>query len=316
MNEMNLAEIWKRVRGNHGVVGYSGALKRKIVGGVETPELAIRIYVKRKLPLAELAPDGVIPLEIEGVKTDVVEVGELRALGEDPKKHYRPAPAGCSAIYEGGTACSIGFFAHDNRDGEIVIIANNHCTCGSNKLKLGHPYVQPSPYDGAAKKLGALKRFVPIVFEEFTCKYRQLITRTLNPFFKSVYNKVDLGLISVDPDDIKLEILNIGEVRGKRRGVVGEKMMKMGRTTGFTKDGVLVDNDYYGDVGYSRGTASFGPCALISKHKFSQGGDSSSAVLCQSDKFFSGLLFAGSDSHTLFCLWDLIECEGDVEIVF
>jgi hypothetical protein len=328
VGKIDLRTIVKRHRLNKkpNVVGYSGVLQRKIKDGKERREWAIRLYVERKVALDSLTEEDRIPAEVEGVKTDVIEVGEMKALAdEDPKKHYRPCPAGVSAIADTGTACTLGWFARDKTDGKIVVICNNHCGALENKAPTGHPYMQTSPYDsqhGEVKKLGTLKRFVEIKYTNFKCTYRNTLHAILYRTPRRILglgestNAVDLAIIEVEDCDIKRELLNVGSVMGKRRGVEGESMMKMGRTTGKTTNGLLRDNDYYGSVQYGRGTAMFGPCMLIEGDMFSQGGDSSSAILCQSDKSFAGLLFAGSNTHTIGCHFDLIESLGGVEIMW
>ena len=50
------------------------------VGGQQTEQLGLIIMVKKKTPNTQLAPQDRIPAEIEGVVTDVKEVGTLRAL--------------------------------------------------------------------------------------------------------------------------------------------------------------------------------------------------------------------------------------------
>ncbi len=45
-----------------------------------TDEVALVVNVTRKLPVAQLSPQDVIPGEIEGVLVDVHETGEIRAL--------------------------------------------------------------------------------------------------------------------------------------------------------------------------------------------------------------------------------------------
>ncbi|MEW5960636.1 MAG: hypothetical protein AB1801_23175 [Chloroflexota bacterium] len=52
----------------------------KSIGGRETDTLAVVVNVTRKAPLAELAPQDVIPPGLEDVPTDVQEVGILKAL--------------------------------------------------------------------------------------------------------------------------------------------------------------------------------------------------------------------------------------------
>jgi len=49
-------------------------------GGVQTREVGIVVSVKTKVPLSDLKPRDVIPAQIEDVRVDVVETGEIRAL--------------------------------------------------------------------------------------------------------------------------------------------------------------------------------------------------------------------------------------------
>ena len=52
----------------------------KLRRGAATDELSVVVLVRQKVPLAGLTDEAVIPQELEGVRTDVVEVGDLRAL--------------------------------------------------------------------------------------------------------------------------------------------------------------------------------------------------------------------------------------------
>jgi hypothetical protein len=333
----DMTKLWKQVQHLPNVIGYSGELRPRIQDGKEVPGTRVfRVYVIQKIDTQKLKPKQLIPLSLklndqESVETDVVEMhrptappwpkpvkldsqGRIKKEEGDPgkmaleaakKAKQRPASAGCSAIYNGGTACTLGWFAKDKVDGKLVIIANNHCTANENRLPFGASYMQPSPYDGLPSFLGILKRFVPIKFA------RRCLFGTKKPL-----NRVDVGVVSVDPSDILLEIIGIGAITGKRRGKVGEMVMKSGRTTCFTTDGLLIDDAWYGEVGYSSGAAIFGPCGLIQKTGFSAGGDSSSAIITQTDKKFAGLLFAGSDTHTIFCHYDFIETDANLEIIW
>ena len=325
----NWVKAWRKVRHKKNVVAISGTLKPRIKNGVEVDEQCIRVYVSKKESLSALSKRDIIPRKIMEIPTDVVETNVFYAppkpLKHDLRSRIRPAPSGCSAIYQCGSACTLGWFARDRTDNQIVVVSNNHCTAAENKLPIGHPYLQPSPYDGGTleDQLGELKRYVPIKFNKYTCPFRRVFT--LQPLKRIFYrfgladppvNRVDAGAVSVNPNDIHLSVLGIGKLNGKRRGEIGEKAEKVGRTTGHTVDGVLTDNDWYGYVQYSRGQAFFGPCGLIEKNNFSAGGDSSSAIVWMRDKKFAGLLFAGSTTHTLFCHWDLIEEELNVDFIW
>jgi len=50
-----------------------------VAGGGE--RVAVVVLVRRKVPLAQLAPEDRIPSEIDGVPVDVQEVGDVRAGG-------------------------------------------------------------------------------------------------------------------------------------------------------------------------------------------------------------------------------------------
>lgn len=49
-------------------------------GGIRTEEMSLIVMVDQKLPSEALAPDDLIPSEIEGIKVDVQLVGEIGAL--------------------------------------------------------------------------------------------------------------------------------------------------------------------------------------------------------------------------------------------
>ena len=60
-----------------GVIGVG--IGYKSIKGEETEQLSITVSVERKIPLNELEQDDIIPGEVKGIPTDVVEVGEIRA---------------------------------------------------------------------------------------------------------------------------------------------------------------------------------------------------------------------------------------------
>ena len=305
---------WKELRKKPNVIGYSSKLHKKIRKGRKLRKMAIRIYVSKKVPLAQLAEKDVIPTKLDGILTDVIEIGEVKALSDDPKSKYRPVIAGISAMNIYGTACTLGFFARDKETGKTVIVANNHCVARENKAKKGEAYVQPSPYDGGTytDEIGKLIRYVPLKYNDYLCPFRNFLHKIRKLFKGEESNRVDAGCCSIDVPYEK-RILSIGEVKGKREAREGELVMKCGRTTGFTTGGKIIDTAWNGVVQYSRGRCWFEDCVLIQKRGFSAGGDSSSAIIAQSDRKLLGLLFAGSDTHTIFCKVSNIEKELGVE---
>ncbi len=60
------------------VVGLGIGFKQ--TSGQFTDQLALIVNVRQKLPLASLAPADVVPPEIDGIVTDVQEVGQLTPI--------------------------------------------------------------------------------------------------------------------------------------------------------------------------------------------------------------------------------------------
>src|SRR5690349_8385523 len=61
----------------HNVMGVG--LGPKIVNGAPTEETAVRFYVEKKVPPAALLEANLLPSEIEGVPTDVIQTGRFVA---------------------------------------------------------------------------------------------------------------------------------------------------------------------------------------------------------------------------------------------
>lgn len=57
------------------VVGVGIGLRH--AGGKRTDDLGLVVMVRRKVPQVLLAPEDVIPTEIEGIPVDVKEVGDI-----------------------------------------------------------------------------------------------------------------------------------------------------------------------------------------------------------------------------------------------
>jgi len=317
---MELKELWKKVKKYPNVIAYSGKLQPRIRKGKVRKELCFRVYVTKKLPEVQLRPQHIIPktLKVGGkeIPTDVVEIGEIKALSIDKTKKHRPAPAGVSIGHYKITAGTLGWYAEDE-DGEIVIVSNNHVLANENKAKKGDPILQPGPYDGGtlSDQIAELKRFVPLKFGEYNCKYRNFLLKIKKVFLGEAENKVDIACASpLNPNDIKTEIVGIGKVRGKRTPKVGDKVQKSGRTTCHTLGGEVIDDAWNGYVWYSRGKCFFVDQILISKKGFSAGGDSGSLIL-DMDNNAVAWLFAGSETTTVANKIEHVERELNVEIL-
>lgn len=131
-------------------------------------ELAVVVLVQQKLPLAALSASDVVPKTIAGVRTDVYEVGYLRAF-ETPRDRFRPQiPSGVSIGHYKITAGTLGTIVTDRRTGEKLILSNNHVLANSNDSQVGDPILQPGAADGGqnpADVVARLERFVTLHYE-------------------------------------------------------------------------------------------------------------------------------------------------------
>ncbi len=320
---MAKAEEIKMVKERHEA---SMMAKKNVVGlgigykqtkGVKTDRLALVVMVSKKVAAEVLREGDVIPAEIEGVTTDVIEVGEIVAL-QARTDRWRPAPGGVSIGHFKITAGTLGALVRDAETDEILILSNNHVMANSNGAVQGDPILQPGPADGgtvAADAIANLLRFVPIQFEsepsQSPCPFSQAAAGMANFFAKLVgsrhrllpvviqqANQVDGALARpVSPDVVGSDILEIGSVTGDREPELGMGVKKSGRTTGLTTGTVqLLDASV--QVGYGGGRTALFTNQILTTN-MSQGGDSGSLLVDAEGNKAVGLLFAGSDQVTI-----------------
>jgi hypothetical protein len=285
----------------------------KISGGQKTSTISMVCSVTKKLPASQLPQTDLVPATLDGMPTDVIETGVIRAL-QSPTERHRPAPGGVSIGHRDITAGTLGCWV--KKDGRPVILSNNHVLANSNAAEIGDPILQPGPYDGGRfpeDHIADLEQFIPIsiIGIPSDCTVATTIANFLNGiariFGSSVQlqaidqqqteNLVDAAIASpLNPDDVKEEILEIGSVQGSVEGELGMSIKKSGRTTGFTT-GEIEQVDVTVNVQYGEGQIAQFTDQLMAG-AMSQGGDSGSAVLDDSNHLV-GLLFAGSDTTTI-----------------
>lgn len=127
-------------------------------------EPSVVVLVSQKKPMAALTAQDVIPDTINGVKTDVLEIGYPRAY-DSPTGRFRPIPCGVSIGHYKITAGTLGTLVTDTQTGEKLILSNNHVLANSNDGLVGDPILQPGPIDGGQNPgdiVARLERFVQI----------------------------------------------------------------------------------------------------------------------------------------------------------
>ena len=289
----------------------------KVTGGKRTDELCLVTLVRQKVPPAALTTEAMVPRDINGVLTDIIQVGEIRALQRRTDR-WRPAPGGVSIGHYRITAGTFGCVVQDRASGARLILSNNHVLANSNDASPGDAITQPGPVDGGQLErdtIGHLERFCPIQFNQQpgTCdlantyasignaiarmlgSHHQVISIEANP---QATNLVDAAVARpVSDSDILNEILEIGVVSGTVTASLGMAVRKSGRTTGFTTGEITVLEATV-DVSYGTGrTARFEDQLVMGP--MSQGGDSGSLIVAGDSLRAVGLLFAGSEQTTI-----------------
>lgn len=137
--------------------------------GVLTDDIAVVVLVERKKPLAALQPEDLIPRDLEGMKTDVIEVGFLQA-NQTARDRFRPIiPSGVSIGHYKVTAGTLGTVVKDRATQELFLLSNNHVFANCNDAVLTDPILQPAAMDGGqnpADVVARLERYVKLLFTD------------------------------------------------------------------------------------------------------------------------------------------------------
>jgi len=313
----------KELMSKKNVIGVMTA--RKIKNGVVTDEMAITCMVSKKANISQLNIRDIIPVSVGGSWTDVIEVGEVKALGlakahndVDRKTRIRPAPMGTSGGH---------FKISAGTNGELLLVegdtlcigTNNHVAAMSNDGKIGDSYLQPGPHDGGKLPddiIGYLFKYEPISFSNIPseCPISGAIvsvlnlcsrllgrkTRLIGYYASNEPNLVDAAAVILKNDaDALPHILDIGLPKGQKYALMDMLVQKSGRTTEHTQNAEITSIDATINVNYGGlKMATFENQIIISQPGFSAGGDSGSLILTM-ENYAVGKLFAGSDQVTI-----------------
>lgn len=272
----------------------------KVTDGVVQKTEAVKVYVRKKLPLSSLGQSAV-PSKINGIDTDIVVAGTIRPqtagtlAAVNPRTYMRPALCGVSIGHFAITAGTLGCLV--KRRGistqEQYILSNNHVIADSNAAVRGDLIIQPGTADGgnSTKSKYAIAHLTD--FETIV--------------FNGPANSIDAAIAKVDNlADCDPNIIQINRVANPPvKASMDLEVHKFGRTTDYTKGRVTdlsadiwVD---YGDLGTSL-PAWFEDQITIQSDdgNFSDGGDSGSLILTKAANNPVGLLFAGSSTGLTF----------------
>ena len=112
-----------------------------------TDQLAMAVLVEQKKPIEALSAEDLVPPDVNGARTDVIEIGRLEAQ-LNPRDRFRPnIPAGVSIGHYKVTAGTLGAVVFDNQTGEPLLLSNNHVLANSNQAAIGDAVLQPGTTD-------------------------------------------------------------------------------------------------------------------------------------------------------------------------
>lgn len=230
-----------------------------------------------------------LPAILEGVPVEIVVTGRFYARYDPTARQERPVPIGVSTGHPDITAGTIGARVTDGND--VYALSNNHVYANSNKATIGDSVLQPGSYDGGtdpADSIGTLHDFEPLKFDGSA-------------------NYMDAAIALSSTGSLDNETLPDGYgVPGSTvvNAFIGQAVQKYGRTTGLTTGSVSdinvnVNVCYRSNpVGRCTKSAMFVDQIAITPGAFSDGGDSGSLIVDANNNPV-GLLFAGSDTHTI-----------------
>ena len=271
----------------------------KFTNGKETSTKCVRFYVANKIHKSALPTKSLLPEKVDGVPTDVIVTGKfgLFNTASDNKLKRRPVQPGTSVGFKipppkDNFVMAGTFGAVVTKSGKRFILSNNHVLAENGLVAVGAPIFQPGLLDGgnaSTDQIAQLTQFIEIK--------------------ETGTNKVDCALA---------EFLAAAAVNPRHMPSVGKLgstapitatanmlVMKTGRTTGHTT-GKVFDiaadvNVPYEDKNGNEFVATFGNQILIvgTSGSFSTNGDSGSLIVDRKTKRATGLLFAGSATHTI-----------------
>jgi len=300
------------------VIGVGVGMKQ--VGFDRTKKPSVIVFVEKKVEKNNLSRSQVIPQEIDGVLTDVIEIGKVRLLDGRTDK-ARPAHPGMSIGHFRITAGTFGAVVRDIKTRELLILSNNHilanATDGNDgRCAPGDPIFQPGIYDGGTEedKIASLVRFVPLIRSEKkadcpvaagAAKIGSKLIHILRPNYDLQFVKRSRGSNIIDaalarplsPDLISTDILEIGRPQGTATVEISGKVMKSGRSSGKTEGNVTAIGVSL-QVELNDSEVGMFSDQVVSD-MISKGGDSGSLVLDERMRAV-GLLFAGSEKYTIF----------------
>lgn len=286
----------------------------KITDGVDSGELALRVYVEAKkagtkiehpVPKRVDAMDDATDAAMDGgpITTDVIEIGRLETELFTGKSDPLASGIGVGNPLDDNVG-TLGAIVRRRCDGALALVSNAHVLARDGLAEIGEGIVQPSTLDGGEirrDRVARLARFQPFEF-----------TETGFP------NLVDAAIAELD-GRASTDLIRLlghapkGITKNVRRGM---HVHKVGRTSDLT---TAIIQDVHFRLQFqlrrtARRRARVGFQRQVMCTRFTAPGDSGSLVLSSTGRAV-GLHFAGSLTASIFNRIDHVLNALDVDLI-
>ena len=219
----------------------------KYVDGMPTGVQVVKFLVKSKLPKSSLSKAEILPTSVQGIDTDVEEVGLIVPVAKrrragaaavavgampNPKGRFRPAQPGSSVGFRDPAdsfvmAGTFGALVKDTH-GNLYVLSNNHVLANESGvtptgqshvgLPIGSSIFQPGLLDGGKDPVDKIAE----------------LTRWVDLHADRTDNKVDCAIAkAVSSSIVSREILFIGTPQGTATATNDMIVHKFWRTTSY-----------------------------------------------------------------------------------
>lgn len=267
------AEVgWRHFRlGNLIGIGFGA----KETEGSVTGDLAVRAYVKRKIPREKLSARNRIPECVNGVITDVIAIGT-------PRFQTRPVSFGAGIGHSRGELGSLGCLVRKPGDDARYVLSACHVLALAGAARVGDVIVEPARPDESAAPFATLIDFEPLKADG-----------TANNFDAAI-------ALLIQKTDVRSAIPLIGiPQRRPMKPVLFQSVRKYGAGTGETLGVVAAVGS---SVTLELGTGSYlfedVVQVLGAGGRFSTGGDSGALVVDALTRRPIGLIIGGEGDRT------------------
>jgi hypothetical protein len=267
--------------GRENILGFAVGLR--YASSALTGHLAVKVFVRDKLPMERVSPAARVPSQVAGMPTDVEEIGEV-ILHTFAQRYPRPVPCGVSVsnINLAGSG-TLGCLVVLN-NGKLCMLSNNHVLANENAAQIGDAIIQPGnaePVEAPDQTIGTLENFIPIA---------------------ATGNLVDAAVAlssfaMVSPKHVTYQLTPTPV-----EPAIGMTVVKDGRTTQSTV-GMITDLHANISVGYDPFPAGAEMREQVGirgvQDPFSMPGDSGSLIVTAGTKQPVALLFAGANDNSV-----------------